>query len=76
MVAILPSVATSAHAEILPTEAVDSAYFATLAVGAQLGRVIQPHDDMTAARVAVLSDELWRESLRGRSKGARADHSD
>ena len=60
VVAILPSVATSAHAEILPTEAVDSAYFATLAVGAQLGRVIQPHDDVTAARVAVLSDELWR----------------
>ncbi len=59
-VAILPSVATSAHAEILPTEAVDSAYFATIAVGAQLGRVIQPHDDVTAARVAVLSDELWR----------------
>ncbi len=60
VVAILPSVATSAHAEILPTEAVDSAYFATIAVGAQLGRVIQPHDDVTAARVAVLSDELWR----------------
>jgi len=59
-VAILPSVATTGHAEILPAEAVDGAYFTTLAVGAQLGRVIQPDDDKTAARVAVLSDELWR----------------
>ena len=49
--AILPSVATTGHAEVLPAEAVDGAYFTTLAVGAQLGRVIQPDDDKTAARV-------------------------
>jgi hypothetical protein len=59
-VAILPSVATTTNAEVLTAEAVDGAYFATLAVGARPGRVIQPGDDAAAARVAVLSDDLWR----------------
>jgi putative ABC transport system permease protein len=58
--AILPSVASTSHAEIVAAEAVDGAYFATLRVGAARGRVIQPEDDRAFARVAVLSDELWR----------------
>src|SRR5450759_5763163 len=48
-VAIFPAVATSTNAEVLSAEAVDGAYFATLAVGAHLGRVIQQNDDATAA---------------------------
>lgn len=58
--AILPSVASTTHAELVAAEAVDGAYFATLRIGAALGRVIQPDDDRAAARVAVLSDEFWR----------------
>jgi predicted permease len=59
-VAIAPSVASTANAEILSTEAVEGAYFATLGVTAELGRLIQPSDDTAAGRVAVISDELWR----------------
>jgi ABC-type antimicrobial peptide transport system permease subunit len=57
---LLPPVTAATTAEVLPVEAVDGTYFATLAVGAQRGRLIQPNDDAAAARVAVLSDELWR----------------
>ncbi len=41
-------------------EAVSGSYFATLGVGAALGRPIRPADDDADARVVVLSDTLWR----------------
>jgi len=41
-------------------EAVSGSYFATLGVGAELGRPIQPADDDAHARVVMLSDTLWR----------------
>ena len=41
-------------------EAVSGSYFATLGVGAALGRPIQPADDDAHARVVMLSDTLWR----------------
>jgi predicted permease len=59
-VSIMPSVASTANAEILSAEAVEGGYFATLGVTAQLGRLIQSSDDTAAGRVAVISDELWR----------------
>jgi predicted permease len=58
--AIQPSITTTSHAEVLSAEAVDAGYFATLGVDAQHGRVLGPADDHAAARVAVLSDDLWR----------------
>jgi putative ABC transport system permease protein len=58
---IFPSVATPTRADVLAAEAVDGAYFTTLGIGAQVGRVIQPGDEATRARVAVLGDELWRQ---------------
>jgi predicted permease len=57
---LLSSVASTTHAELVPAEAVDGAYFATLRIGATRGRVIQPEDERAAARVAVLSEEFWR----------------
>src|SRR5262247_4281080 len=41
-------------------EAVSGSYFATLGVGAALGRPIQPADDDAHARVVMLSDTLWQ----------------
>ncbi|MGE0863611.1 MAG: ABC transporter permease [Vicinamibacterales bacterium] len=64
---LLPSVTTTTIAEVLTAEAVDGAYFSTLAVGAQLGRVIQQADLAGDARVAVLSSELWRNRFAGRA---------
>ena len=58
--AVMPSVSSSSHAELMPADAVDGAYFSTLRVTASRGRVIEPQDDAAAARVTVLSDELWR----------------
>jgi len=58
--AIQPAIAANGNAEVAITEAVDGAYFATLGIGAARGRVLQPADDVTGARVAVLSDEFWR----------------
>jgi predicted permease len=57
---VMPSVASTTHAEVIFAEAVDGAYFTTLLVGASSGRMIQPEDDRSAARVAVLSHEFWR----------------
>jgi len=53
-----PAVTSSSTTELLAAEAVDGAYFATLGVIATIGRPIQTGDDL--ARVAVLSDGLWR----------------
>ena len=63
--AIQPSVTTTSHAEVLSVEAVDGGYFGTLGVHAQRGRVIRAGDEETAARVAVLSDDLWRGRFSG-----------
>src|SRR5258705_13860706 len=41
-------------------ESVSGSYFATLGVGAKLGRTIQPSDDAGGGRVVMLSDTLWR----------------
>src|SRR5262245_20663522 len=41
-------------------EAVDGSYFATLGVGAALGRTIQPADDDRGDRVVLLSNDVWR----------------
>jgi ABC-type antimicrobial peptide transport system permease subunit len=46
--------------------AVDGGYFAALGVSAQRGRVIGSSDEQTAARVAVLSDDLWRSRFSGK----------
>ena len=60
---IQPAVAATGNAEITNVEAVDSAYFGTVGVGAALGRVLLPADDAARSRVAVLSDEFWRSRL-------------
>jgi putative ABC transport system permease protein len=46
-------------------ESVSGDYFATLGVTARLGRVLQPHDESSGARVAVVSDAFWRTRLHG-----------
>ena len=51
----LPSVT-----EMVNGESVSGSYFATLGVGAKLGRTIQPSDDAGGGRVVMLSDTLWR----------------
>jgi len=60
---ILPSVAATGNAEIVTAEAIDGAYFTTLGIGAQAGRMIQPADHASSARVVVVSDEFWRSRL-------------
>ena len=63
--ALQPSVTTTSHAEVLSAEAVDGGYFATLGVTAHRGRVLGPADDQSAARVAVVSEDLWRSRFSG-----------
>jgi hypothetical protein len=46
--------------EMVIGESVSGSYFATLGVGAKLGRTIQPSDDAGGERVVMLSDTLWR----------------
>jgi putative ABC transport system permease protein len=46
--------------EMVIGESVSGSYFATLGVGARLGRTIQPSDDAGGGRVVMLSDTLWR----------------
>ncbi|MDQ3488128.1 MAG: ABC transporter permease [Acidobacteriota bacterium] len=53
-----PALASSSTTERVTAEAVDGAYFSTLAVNAAIGRPIEPADDVSP--VAVLSDGLWR----------------
>ena len=63
--AIMPSVASTTAGEIVSAEAVDGSYFMTLGITAARGRTIQPEDDASAARVAVLSDEFWHRRFAG-----------
>ena len=44
-------------------ESVSGDYFATLGVNALHGRVLQPQDEMSRARVAVVSESFWRTRL-------------
>ena len=62
---IMPSVASTTTAEVLSAEAVDGMYFATLGIGATIGRAIDAQDDAAAARVAVLSNDFWRGRFAG-----------
>src|SRR5262245_35318441 len=52
--------ASPSVAQMVVGEAVDGSYFATLGVGAALGRTILPADDDRAGRVVMLSDAVWR----------------
>jgi len=61
--AIMPSVSSTSHAELIFAEAVDDAYFTTLRIGASRGRVIQSADQSRAADVVVISDAFWRSRL-------------
>ena len=56
-----PNVTTSVGSETMTVEAVDGAYFRVLGVASAVGRLIGTADDTGAARVAVLSDTLWRQ---------------
>ena len=58
--AFYASVTSPSTTEVAGGEAVDGAFFSTLGVGAALGRVLQPSDDVDGARVAVLSHSMWR----------------
>jgi predicted permease len=61
-----PSLASPTTTEIVVAEAVDGAYFSTLGVAPAMGRAIQPSDDREGARVAVLSNQLWRQRFAAR----------
>jgi len=54
------SVTTKTAAAMVPGESVDGAYFATLGIRADLGRVIQPSDEADRGTVVVVSHRLWR----------------
>ena len=62
---IMPSVASTTTAEVLAAEAVDGLYFPTLGISTVVGRTIDAQDDAMAARVAVLSNDLWRGRFAG-----------
>lgn len=54
------SVTTKTAAATVPGESVDGAYFATLGIRADLGRVIQPSDETDRGNVVIVSHRLWR----------------
>ena len=54
------AVASPVTTELMSGEAVDGAFFSTMGIAAARGRVLQPPDDEGAARVVVLSHDLWR----------------
>lgn len=58
-------VASSRNAEPMVVEAVDGSYFTTIGIDARLGRAFRPADDSDRARVAVISDEMWRSRFAG-----------
>src|SRR5258707_12767304 len=61
----LPSVT-----EMVIGESVSGSDFATLCVGAKLGRTIQPSDDAGGGRVVMLSDTPWRRRVAVRARVA------
>ncbi|MEP6782376.1 MAG: ABC transporter permease, partial [Acidobacteriota bacterium] len=46
--------------EVAGIEAVDPAYFRTLGLSPRLGRLIEPADEASQARVVVISADFWR----------------
>ena len=62
---IFASVGRGADAQRIVAELVTGNYFQALGVGAQLGRVLLPSDDVAAGQhpVVVISDTLWRQSF-------------
>ena len=64
---IFASVGRGADAERVVAELVTGNYFDVLGVGAQLGRILLPSDDVAPGRhsVAVIGDGLWRRSFGG-----------
>ena len=62
---IFASVGRGSDAKRIVAELVTGNYFQALGVGAQLGRVLLPSDDVAAGQhpVVVISDVLWRQSF-------------
>ena len=62
---VFASVGEGADAERIIAELVTGNYFGALGVGAQLGRVLQPTDDVAPGQhpVAVIGDGLWRRTF-------------
>ena len=58
--AFYQSVVNGSVSEAMPGEAVTGNYFMALGLTPVRGRLIQPADDDTPARVAVLSHQFWR----------------
>ena len=54
------NVVATRNSELLATEVVEGHYFQAIGVSAAAGRLIGPADDQSAARVAVISETLWR----------------
>jgi predicted permease len=64
---IFATVGQGAEAERIVAELVSGTYFGALRVGAQLGRTLQPSDDVAPGRhpVAVIGDGFWRRTFGG-----------
>lgn len=62
---IFASLGRGADTQLVVAELVTGNYFSALGVGAQLGRILVPSDDVTPGGhpVAVISDSLWRRSF-------------
>jgi predicted permease len=56
---------TSSNPVLVSAEAVDGAYFSTLGVGAQLGRVFDRSDDLGEVPAAILSHPFWLKRFGG-----------
>jgi len=57
---IRTALASPRHAEVITGDAVSGGYFATMGVAPLRGRLLNPNDERDAARVAVISESLWR----------------
>lgn len=60
---LFAAVALGETVETVFGESVSGDYFATLGVNALHGRVLQPQDETSRARVAVVSESFWRTRL-------------
>ncbi len=57
------SLVTPSMSELVSGEAVNGAYFSTLGLSPAAGRLVQPSDDESPSRVAVVSQPFWRTRL-------------
>jgi putative ABC transport system permease protein len=57
---IRTALASPRHAEIVMGDAVSGGYFAAIEVAPLHGRLLNPNDERESARVAVISESLWR----------------